>query len=85
MTNCANVENIVEYIRNVDPKQFANIRDEVFEVFEMEVDFEKIMDQDSDEEMLFDNTGYASDMSKYEIDRIKSSCGSRNLYVECSY
>ena len=63
MTNCANVENIVEYIRNVDPKQFANIRDEVFEVFEMEVDFEKIMDQDSDEEML-SNTSYASDSER---------------------
>jgi len=34
----------------VDPEQFANIRDEVFE--EMEVDFEEIIDQDSDEEML---------------------------------
>ena len=57
MTNhCANIENIanvVEYIKNMDPKQFANIRDEVFEVFEeIEVDFEEIMGQDSDEEML---------------------------------
>jgi len=34
----------------VDPEQFMNIRDEVFE--EIEVDFEEIMDQDSDEEML---------------------------------
>ena len=34
----------------MDPKQFANIRDEVFKVLEeMEVDFKKIMDQDSDE------------------------------------
>jgi len=34
----------------VDPKQFANIRDEVFKVLEeMEVDFKEIMDQDSDE------------------------------------
>jgi len=81
--NIENIANIAEYIKNVDPEQFANIRDKVFE--EMEVDFEEIMDQDSDEEMLFDNTGYASDMSKYEIDRVKSSCGSRNLYVECSY
>ena len=57
MTNhCANIENIanvVEYIKNMDPKQFANVRDEVFEVFEeIEVDFEEIMGQDSDEEML---------------------------------
>ena len=47
MANRANIENIanvVEYIRNVDPEQFANIR-EVFEEFkEMEVDFEEIMD-----------------------------------------
>ena len=34
--------NVVEYIRNVDPEQFANIRDEVFEVLE-EVDFEWIL------------------------------------------
>jgi len=42
------------YIRNVDPEQFANIRDKVFEVFEeMKVDLEKIMDQDS-EKVLFE-------------------------------
>ena len=35
-------------------KQFANIRDEVFE--EMEVDFEEIMDKESDEEVLADDT-----------------------------
>jgi len=42
MANHANVENIVnvvEYIINADPEEFANIRDEVFEMFEeMEVD-----------------------------------------------
>jgi len=43
----------------------------MFEVFEemkgMEVDFEEIMDQDdSDEEMLSDDTGYANNMSEYE-------------------
>jgi len=49
----------------MDPEQFsehstANIRDEVFE--EMEVDFENIMDQESsDEEMLSDDNGCASD------------------------
>ena len=44
--NVENTANIVsdEYIRNMDPEQFANIRDEIFEVLEME-DFENIMDQ----------------------------------------
>jgi len=38
----------------------------------MEVDFENIMDYESpDEEMLSDDSGYASDMSEYEIDRVK--------------
>ena len=37
------IVNVVEHIRNVDPEQFANIRDEVFEVLkEMDVDFEEI-------------------------------------------
>jgi len=36
--NVENIANVVEYIRNMDPEQFANIRDEVFEMFEeMEV------------------------------------------------
>ena len=61
----ANIANVVEYIRNVDPEQFANIRDEVFEVLE-EVNFEEIMDQeiDSDEEILSNDAGYASDLSE---------------------
>ena len=38
----------------------------------MEVDFENIMDQkSSDEEMLYDDSGCASDMSEYEIDRVE--------------
>ena len=53
----------------MDPEQFANNKDEVFEVFkEMEIDFEKIMDQDS--YMLSDDTGYVSDMSVYDSVRI---------------
>ena len=66
----ANIVNVVEYIRNVDPEQFANIRDEVFEVLE-EVNFEEIMDQeiDSDEEILSDDVGYASDLSVYKLRR----------------
>ena len=48
--NIGNIEdriNVAEYIRNVGEEQFANIRDEVFEVFdEMEVNFENIMDQE---------------------------------------
>ncbi|EGI68257.1 hypothetical protein G5I_03089 [Acromyrmex echinatior] len=62
-----------EHVRNVDEEQFANIRDEVFEMFdEMEVDFENIMDQESsDEEMLSNDSGCASDMNEYEMDRVK--------------
>jgi len=60
--NIENIANVVEYIKNVDPEQFAN-RDEVFE--EMEVDLhiinKEIMDQDSDKEMLFDDTDYTSE------------------------
>jgi len=37
----------------MDSEQFANIKNEVFEVFEeMEVDFEEIMDQNSDKEVI---------------------------------
>ncbi|KYN14795.1 hypothetical protein ALC57_12987 [Trachymyrmex cornetzi] len=44
--NIGNIDDIVEFIRNVDEEQFANIRDEVFEVIdEMEVDFAEIMDK----------------------------------------
>ena len=71
--NVENIANVAEYIRNVDPEQFANIRDEIFEVLEMK-DFENIMDQESsdeEEEMLSDDSGCASDMSEYEIDRVE--------------
>ena len=51
-------------------KEFANIRDEVFD--KMEIDFKEIMDQESsDEEVLSDDIGCASDMSEYEIDRVE--------------
>ena len=61
MANRANIDNlanVVDYIRNVDPEQFANILDEIFE----EIDFE--MDRDSDED-----SGYAraSDFSKHDL------------------
>ena len=60
MANCANIDNlanVVEYIRNMDPEQFANILDETFE----EIDFE--IDRDSDED-----SGYAStsDFSEHD-------------------
>jgi len=85
--NFENIANVAEYIRNVDPEQFANIRDEVFEVFEeIKVDFENIMDQESsDEEMLSDDSGCASDMSEYEISRRKICTPFENPYVERSY
>ena len=36
--NVENIANVAEYIKNMDPEQFTNIRDKVFEVFEeMEV------------------------------------------------
>jgi len=41
----------------VDSEQFTNIKNEMFE--EMEVDFEEIMDQNSDKEVLYGDTGYA--------------------------
>ena len=38
------IANIVEYVRNVDPEQFAIIRDEVFEVLEeANIVFEEII------------------------------------------
>ena len=80
--NVENIANVVEYIRNVDPEQFANIRDEVLEVFkEMEIDFEEIMDQDSDEDVLSDDTGYASDLSEDNIDRREKFVLSSEIYA----
>jgi len=86
---CENIRNVedridvIEHIRNVE--QFANIRDEVFKVFdEMEVNFEEIMDQGSSDEEVLSDTGCASDMSEYEMDRIEKFV-SRNPYVGCSY
>jgi len=56
------IANVVEYVRNVDPEQFAIIRDEVFEVLEeANIVFEEIMDQDFDEEVPSDDTGYFSE------------------------
>ena len=61
----ANVEDIakvVEYVRNVDAGQFAIIRDKVFKVLEeATIVFEEIMDQDFDEEVPSDDTGYFSE------------------------
>jgi len=61
----------------------ANIRDEVFED-EMEIDFENIMDQElSDEEILSDDSGCASNMNKYEIDHIEKFVSQRcDKYIE---
>jgi len=51
----------------------------------MEVDFEEIVDQDSDEEMLSDDTGYTSDMSEYEIDYVEKFVLAAEIRIECSY
>ena len=41
----------------------------MFEVLkEMDVDFEEIMDQDSDEEVLSDDIGYVSNLSEHDTD-----------------
>ena len=64
--NVEDIANVVEHIRRVDPEQLANIRDEVLE--EMDVDFEEIMDQDSDEEVLSDDIDYVSDLSERDTD-----------------
>jgi len=37
---------------------------------EMKIDFDKIMNQDFDEEVLSDDTGYASDM-RYDMDHVE--------------
>jgi len=37
----------------------------------MEVDFENIMDQESSDEEMLSDSGCASDMSEYEIDRVE--------------
>ena len=61
------IANVVEYVRNVDARQFAIIRDEVFEVLEeANIVFEEIMDQDFDEEeeVLSDDTGYFNNLSE---------------------
>ena len=67
----------------MNEEQFANIRDEVFEMFdEMEVDFENIMDQESsDEEMLSNDSGCASDMSEYEMDHIEKFVSSPEIHT----
>ena len=57
--NVGNImNNVAEYIRNMN-EEFANIRDEMFEVLnKMEVNFEEIMNKDSsDKEVLSDDTG----------------------------
>ena len=64
----------------MDPEQFANIRDEVFEVLEkMDVDFEEIMDQDSDEEVLSDDTGCVSDLNELDTDHAEKFVSSPEI------
>ena len=78
--NVEDIVNVVEHIRNVDPEQFANIRDEVFEVLEeMDVDFEEIMNQDSDEEVLSDDTGCVSDLNELDTDHAEKFVSSPEI------
>ena len=61
------IANVVKYVRNVDPEQFAIIRDEVFEVLEeANIVFQEIMDQDFDEEVPSDDTDYFSDLNEHD-------------------
>ena len=61
------IANVVEYDRNVDPEQFAIIRDKVFKVLEeATIVFEEIMDQDFDEEVPSDDTDYFSDLNEHD-------------------
>ena len=47
----------------------------MFEVLEeMDVDFGEIMDQDSDEEVLSDDTGSVSDLNEHDTDTQKNLC-----------
>jgi len=68
--NIANVAEILEtWIRN--NSRISETKCSKYSK-KMEVDFENIMDQESsDEEMLSDDSGCASDMSEYEIDRVE--------------
>ena len=63
--NVENIANVVEHIRNVNPEQFANIRDKMFEVLE-EIDFEEILDQVLTKKCY--PTGYVSDLSERDTD-----------------
>jgi len=72
----ANVEDIADIAKNIEnanPRHLGNIINGVF-IIEMkedlEVDFEEIMNESSsDEEVLSDDTGFASDSSEYDTDR----------------
>ena len=55
MANRANIDNVVNYIRNVDAEQFENIIDEMFE----EIDFN--VDENSND------SGYVSDFSEHDL------------------
>ncbi|KYQ48484.1 hypothetical protein ALC60_12471 [Trachymyrmex zeteki] len=67
----ANVEDIVfNNIRNADPEHLEHIIHEVFEE-EGIINFEEILDEESsDEEVLSDDIGCASDQSKHDTDRV---------------
>jgi len=66
--NVENIVNVVKYIRNVDSDSSRILEMKCSE--EMKIDFDKIMNQDFDEEVLSDDTGYASDM-RYDMDHVE--------------
>ena len=45
----------------------------------MDVDFEDIMDQDSDEEVLSDDTGCVSDLNEYDTDHAEKFVSSPEI------
>ncbi|EGI59613.1 hypothetical protein G5I_12231 [Acromyrmex echinatior] len=65
MANRANIDNVIHYIRNVDPEQFANIMDEIFEEINFEIDHR---DSDGD-------SGYASDRTRLATERDERNVG----------
>ena len=79
--NIKDMNDVAEYIRNVNEEQFANIRDEVFEVLD-KMEVEEIMNKDSsDEEVLSDDTGCANDMNEYEMDSVEKFVSSLEMHM----
>jgi len=51
----------------------------------MEVNFENMMDQESSDEEMLPDSGCASEMSEYEIDRVEKFVLAPEIRMLCSY